>query len=116
MKKKILVFGDIILDIFTYGKFIKMSPEAPVPTIRTRNNSFFNLGGAANVCSNINSLGFKSSLMSFIGNDKNSLKIRNLLNNRKISNLCVMEKKFDITVKERIFNNFNPVIRLDNDT
>lgn len=115
-KKKILVYGDIILDIFTYGKFIKMSPEAPVPAIKTKYKSIFNLGGAANVCSNINSLGYESSLMSFVGNDENSLKIENLLKNKNIFNLSVREKNFDITVKERIFNNFKPVIRLDNDT
>ena len=36
-KKKILVFGDLILDVFTYGKFVKISPEANIPVIDTDN-------------------------------------------------------------------------------
>ena len=115
-KNKILVVGDVILDIFTYGKFLKKSPEANIPAIDNRESRFFSLGGAANVCSNIVSLGCETSLIHFQGYDKNSNKIKKFLKDKKINDLSVKVRGFDITTKERIFSNFSPILRIDNDT
>ncbi len=52
----ILVVGDIILDQFVWGKVSRISPEAPVPVVEINHESIM-LGGAANVLSNIVSLG-----------------------------------------------------------
>ena len=53
--KKVLVAGDIILDIYAYGLVERISPEAPVPVVDLREESY-RLGGAANVALNLKHL------------------------------------------------------------
>ena len=55
-EKKILVIGDIMLDIYQYGKCNRISPEAPVPVIDFSNEEKM-LGGAGNVLKNLVSYG-----------------------------------------------------------
>ena len=115
-KKKILVFGDLILDIFTYGRFVKISPEANIPVLDTENKSFINLGGAGNVCANINSLGGESYLLSVFGSNNVSKKVNDILKKKGIINLSKRVHDFNISKKERIFNELQPLVRIDNDT
>ena len=50
-KKKVAVFGDTILDIFTYYTSPRLSPEAPVPIIIENRRDYF-AGGAGLLFSN----------------------------------------------------------------
>ena len=54
---QILVVGDVMLDQFLWGKVSRISPEAPVPVVEVRDESFFP-GGAANVARNLRALGY----------------------------------------------------------
>ena len=54
--KRILVLGDLMLDRFIWGSVSRISPEAPVPVVEVKREST-QLGGAANVASNVRSLG-----------------------------------------------------------
>ena len=54
--KKILVYGDEMLDLYIRGDVERISPEAPVPVIIERSREYV-LGGAGNVAANIASLG-----------------------------------------------------------
>jgi len=56
---KILVIGDVILDIYMSGEVNRISPEAPVPIIDI-NSVKTVLGGAANVAANLHD--FRSTL------------------------------------------------------
>jgi len=47
-KKRILVIGDVMLDIFIRGKVSRISPEAPVPVVDVQREEAYH-GGAANV-------------------------------------------------------------------
>ena len=53
---KILILGDIFLDIFQTTNVIKISPERPVPVLEPK-KSINLLGGAGNVSNNIKSIG-----------------------------------------------------------
>lgn len=53
--KKVLVAGDLLLDIYIYGTVERISPEAPIPIFDKKSEKII-LGGAANVASNIASL------------------------------------------------------------
>ena len=81
--KKILVIGDIILDKYIEGSVERISPEAPVPLIRT-NKEYYKLGGAANVASNIVSLTGQATLIGHVGKEKDGLKIMELTNEKNI--------------------------------
>jgi D-glycero-beta-D-manno-heptose-7-phosphate kinase len=47
-KARILVVGDVMLDIFIWGHVARISPEAPVPVVEFERESYMP-GGAANV-------------------------------------------------------------------
>ena len=53
---KVLIFGDVMIDSYLWGKVERISPEAPVPIINVQKKDH-RLGGAANVALNVQSLG-----------------------------------------------------------
>ena len=50
--KSILVIGDVFLDIFGEYNAVKISPEAPIPVIKKKEEKRC-LSGATNVANNI---------------------------------------------------------------
>ena len=63
---KILVIGDIMLDRFIFGNVHRISPEAPVPVVRSIEEKY-SLGGCGNVLRNLINLGVQASIVSFVG-------------------------------------------------
>tara|TARA_B100001057_G_scaffold448050_1_gene488041 strand:+ start:749 stop:1690 length:942 start_codon:yes stop_codon:yes gene_type:complete len=112
-KSKILVIGDLMLDIFFYGKSNRISPEFPVPVIIEENSKTI-LGGAANVVNNIASLGGKVEVVGVVGEDSAGKEILNFFNKKNIStNNIFIEKRYKTIVKKRIFSNDIPIARID---
>ena len=54
-----LVVGDVMLDKYIFGEINRISPEAPVPVVEKKSESF-RMGGAANVAANLIGLGITS--------------------------------------------------------
>ena len=77
-EKRILVIGDIILDQYIWGDVSRISPEAPVPIVEVKDETF-RLGGAANTVANIRSLGGQVEVVSVVGKDENGLLLRQML-------------------------------------
>lgn len=67
-RKKILVIGDLMLDVYTFGEVLRISPEAPVPVLRVTNESR-RPGGAGNAILNLVSLGMEVVAAGRVGND-----------------------------------------------
>ena len=65
---KILIVGDIMLDRFIFGSVYRISPEAPVPVVRSKREKY-SLGGCGNVLRNLINLGVRTSIISFVGID-----------------------------------------------
>lgn len=107
---KIVVIGDIMLDKYLEGEVHRINPEAPVPIVSLK-KEFFELGGAANVASNISSLGGKVSLFGFVANDNNGKIIKELLMKKEI-NYFLDECKQSIT-KTRIVSSGQQLLRFD---
>ena len=114
MNEKILVLGDIFLDIFNETKASKISPERPVPVLKPKGTEFF-LGGAANVANNLKSIGGEPFLISKLSKDINSKKIIFLLKKNKISHKIIFSKKYSTSVK-RIVENNHQFLRLDDES
>ncbi|MBI1763711.1 MAG: D-glycero-beta-D-manno-heptose-7-phosphate kinase, partial [Acidobacteria bacterium] len=51
-RQTIVVLGDLMLDEFIWGEVRRISPEAPVPVVEVKRESW-HLGGAGNVVSNL---------------------------------------------------------------
>jgi rfaE bifunctional protein kinase chain/domain len=111
--KKILVIGDIILDEFIWGKVSRISPEAPVPVVRVKSESFMP-GGAANVANNIRSLGGKAYLIGVVGNDHRAGVLKNELKQRGVNTEGVFTDPQRPTIlKTRVIAHQQQVVRID---
>ena len=65
---RVLVVGDLMLDVYVRGGASRISPEAPVPVVRVADD-WVRLGGAANVAANLVALGVGTDLLGVIGED-----------------------------------------------
>ena len=70
--------GDLMLDRFVYGEVSRISPEAPVPVLRTH-RSVSMPGGVGNVARNLASLGTRVTLGSVAGQDVEGRALADLL-------------------------------------
>jgi D-beta-D-heptose 7-phosphate kinase/D-beta-D-heptose 1-phosphate adenosyltransferase len=68
---KVLVVGDFMLDIYTYGDAERISPEAPVPILKVRKTER-NCGGAASVANDLAALGAVPVCIGIVGDDQNA--------------------------------------------
>lgn len=115
---KILVIGDLMLDKFTYGNVIRISPEAPVPVLHVNHEESY-LGGAGNVARNISALLGDSNkgsvgIVAVIGKDKSTSSIIEELNRYNISKdgIITDESRYTIT-KTRIVAGNQQIVRID---
>jgi rfaE bifunctional protein kinase chain/domain len=65
----ILVYGDLLLDRYIWGKVDRISPEAPVPVVEVVRMED-RLGGAGNVVRNLHTIGAKPIVAGLIGDDQ----------------------------------------------
>lgn len=66
--KRIVVLGDVMMDLFIYGACVRISPEAPIPVVLVEREDAM-LGGAGNVARNIAALGGEAVLIGMVGAD-----------------------------------------------
>ena len=74
----ILLVGDFMLDVYTYGDALRISPEAPVPVLKVTKTEY-RCGGAGSVATNLAALGASLSCLGVIGEDRNGEEIRGKL-------------------------------------
>lgn len=68
-RQKVLVIGDLILDVYYSGDCTRISPEAPVPVVDV-NDKKYCLGGAGNVVANLKALGCQVTFCTVTGQDE----------------------------------------------
>jgi rfaE bifunctional protein kinase chain/domain len=74
-KRRVVVVGDAMLDIYLMGDVERISPEAPVPVVHV-NDRRYALGGAANVAANVAAIGAEVTLVATIGDDRRGEQLR----------------------------------------
>jgi len=111
--KRIIVLGDLMLDRFIWGSVSRISPEAPVPVVEIRKESTC-LGGAANVASNIRSLGGMPVPLGVLGEDFEGKRLREEFKaiGSPIGGL-VVDKNRPTSIKTRIIAHHQQVCRTD---
>jgi len=65
---RVLCVGDVMLDRYIYGDVKRVSPEAPIPVLKVREERAM-LGGAGNVARNLAAIGARVSFVSVVGAD-----------------------------------------------
>ena len=114
--RSILVVGDLILDRFVWGSVNRISPEAPVPVVEIQEESI-RLGGAANVASNLASLGARPLLVGIVGRDEEGRKLIDELGQLGIGRQGILEDEARRTsVKTRIIAHNQQVCRTDRES
>src|SRR5213080_4849775 len=74
----IMVVGDVMLDEYLWGNVRGISPEAPVPVVEIRSQTYA-LGGAGNVAANLAALGSNVCLAGVVGNDVEATRLSDLV-------------------------------------
>ena len=112
-KAKVLIIGDLILDEFLWGDVSRISPEAPVPVVWVRSESFMP-GGAANVANNIHALGAKAYLAGVVGKDERGRVLTKELKRIGMDVAgVVVDNKRPTTLKTRVIAHHQQVVRID---
>lgn len=117
LQTKVVILGDIILDRYVRGDARRLSPEAPIPILRpTRSHAV--IGGAANVCANIVSLGASATLIGVIGDDGAGWDVRSILAGTfpQVASGLVAVRGRPTTVKTRYIAGNHQLLRLDEET
>ncbi len=111
--KNIVVIGDIILDHYIWGVVDRISPEAPIPVLDVKSETF-RLGGALNVVANICSLGGQARVIGIVGQDENAVVIRKMLNEIGAdANGLIVEDNRPTTIKTRVIAHHQQIVRID---
>ncbi|MFH1037615.1 MAG: D-glycero-beta-D-manno-heptose-7-phosphate kinase [PVC group bacterium] len=111
--KTILVVGDVMLDEYLWGEVERISPEAPVPVVRVKSETWAP-GGAANVAHNLSSLGARPFIAGVIGADQPGRKLRSLLRRKGIDDRgLVVDAGRPTVTKSRILAGHQQVARID---
>ena len=114
--RRILVFGDVMVDCFIRGVVERISPEAPVPVVSVRDREN-RPGGAANVVRNLLALGGRPEIVALVGDDPEGRLLRDELAELGcgVGGLVVDESR-PTAVKTRIVAHHQQVVRFDQES
>jgi D-beta-D-heptose 7-phosphate kinase/D-beta-D-heptose 1-phosphate adenosyltransferase len=113
--RRVVVYGDCMLDEFVWGDVTRISPEAPVPVVEIRRESV-HLGGAANVLANLIALGALSAVVGVVGHDAAGERLRATLretNALQADDYLITDESRPSTIKTRIIAHNQLVVRAD---
>src|ERR1700685_2718960 len=108
----ILVVGDVMLDRSIWGDVDRISPEAPVPVLRSVRTTSAP-GGAANVAMNLVGLGVKVTQAGFWGNDVEMRELNALLDPSGVDFSGMVLSEHPTISKSRIVSRNQQLLRLD---
>ncbi len=113
--KRVLVIGDLMVDHYIETVARRLSREAPIPVSDVvAENSF--AGGAANLASNIVSLGGKAAMVGIVGNEHEGELLRNILAKQGVDTKGVVTSSRPTTLKTRYFLDNRQYFRIDRET
>lgn len=111
--KKVMVFGDLMLDEHIWSRVKRISPEAPVVVADVTRISHVP-GGSGNVACNIATLGGIPVLIGLVGQDSSGDKLTNALKNLDIPTNHLIKNNLRPTIlKSRVIAGSQQVVRVD---
>ncbi len=112
-RKRILVIGDLMLDIYSWGTINRLNPEEEGSPLITVNKDTHVLGGASNVANNIASLRANVTLIGMVNqNDSYGAEFTRQCKNRDIR-LITFNDGRPTTTKQRIMSKKRQITRID---
>ncbi|UYQ94092.1 D-glycero-beta-D-manno-heptose 1-phosphate adenylyltransferase [Chitinophaga horti] len=110
--QRILVIGDLMLDVYLKGSSSRLSPEAPVPVVNIHDTTIVP-GGAANTAANLSYLGAQVTCCCIVGNDADGCTARTLLTDKKVQCSFVIDGERQTIVKTRVMAGRQLITRYD---
>ena len=115
-RARILGIGDFILDKFVWGNVSRISPEAPVPVVNVKRESYMP-GGSLNVANNIRTLGAKIYPCGVVGRDiEGRVLIKTMRREGIETGGVVVDSKRPTSLKTRIIAHSQQVVRYDKES
>jgi len=110
---KVLVIGDLVMDIYLKGESFRLSPEGPVPVVTISGREEIP-GGAANAAINLKALGAQVSFLALAGDDEDGDKACRFMETAGIDCDAIVREPFRTTVtKTRLVSNGQLLSRFD---
>jgi len=112
-RPKILVIGDLMIDHYIIGGATRLSPEAPVPIVNVKKETY-TLGGAGNVVQNLVSLGAGVTVAGVIGDDDAATRVFDILASEGVeTHTIIKDNNRPTTVKTRVLAGSHQLVRVD---
>jgi len=110
---RIVTLGDLMLDEYIWGEAHRISPEAPVPVVEVKRESW-HLGGAGNVVSNLLELGARAIPIGVVGADDAAKMLRDRFaeRNARLDGI-ITDSSRPTTRKTRIVAQSQQILRAD---
>jgi D-beta-D-heptose 7-phosphate kinase/D-beta-D-heptose 1-phosphate adenosyltransferase len=115
MEKRVGIVGDLMLDEYAWGQVSRISPEAPVPVVEWKSESFV-LGGAGNVATNVKCLGGYPLPFGVVGRDDAAQRIIEIMGKTTRTDYVLSDYTRPTTVKKRIVAHNQQLLRLDRES
>lgn len=113
---RILGIGDFILDKFVWGNVSRISPEAPVPVVNVKRESYMP-GGSLNVANNIRTLGAKIYPCGVVGRDIEGRVLVKAMRREGIeTGGVIVDSKRPTSLKTRIIAHSQQLVRYDRES
>lgn len=110
---KVACVGDLMLDRYIYGEVSRISPEAPIPVLKTRRRIAMP-GGVGNVARNVAALGGVARLGAVAGHDAAGDELAGLIDAEDgVENVIELRGDVDTIVKTRFVAGGQQLLRLD---
>jgi rfaE bifunctional protein kinase chain/domain len=110
---KVMLIGDLMLDIYTVGSVQRISPEAPVPILKVEREQK-RPGGAGNAILNLISLGMQVVAIGRVGNDEEGNYLIHSLRKENVDTQGILvDDSFRTPVKKRMIAENQQLLRVD---
>jgi rfaE bifunctional protein kinase chain/domain len=115
--QRVLVIGDLMLDVTVGGNSYRQSPEDENAPVIQQNYENVRVGGAANAAMCLRALGAEVTLCGITGADQDGKVLKNLCDTHTISTAGFLQDKTRVTTRKmRIEINHDQYARLDKET
>jgi D-glycero-beta-D-manno-heptose-7-phosphate kinase len=112
-KRRLIVLGDLMLDEFIWGEVRRISPEAPVPVVEVKRETW-QPGGAGNVVCNLLDLGARAIPIGLTGEDQAAGRLRERFAERRAeTKFLIADATRPTTLKTRIVAHSQQMVRAD---
>jgi D-beta-D-heptose 7-phosphate kinase/D-beta-D-heptose 1-phosphate adenosyltransferase len=106
------VVGDVMIDVYAWGRVDRISPEAPVPVVQVTGETS-SPGGAANAAVCVAALGSKVELFGTVGIDARADELTALLAQSAVTSRFFASEIEPTITKQRIWSGGQQLLRLD---